>query len=107
MTVTPIVVWALGTFSKDLEKRQEELKTEEESKLSTPQQCKNHREYWGESWRPEKSCGRSGSSKRPIDSVGIKNMHEINESNNSSNISLSYWNNLKDPWRNEDLKKNW
>ena len=65
VTVMPIVVWAFGTVSKGLEKKQEKLDNKEESRPSCQQHGYDRLEYLKESWRQEEICGQSDIRKSP------------------------------------------
>ena len=70
--VIPVVVGALGTVSKGLERGLEEQELVKESGLS-----RERSEYWEESWRSEEIGRHSESCKRPVPNVGVKYLQGV------------------------------
>ena len=65
-TVIPIVISALGTVPKGLERRLEKIEIRRRAELH---HCWGQPEYWGKSWRLEKSCCQSNWRERPSANV--------------------------------------
>ena len=72
----PIVVDALGTVLKSIERKLEELEIIGCTKPSRPQHCIDQLKYLKESWRLEKTCCYSDSSERSPDKAGVKKTRE-------------------------------
>ena len=71
MTVMPIVVGALGTVPKNLEKRLGEVDIRR--KIYIIHDCRDQIEYSEESWRPEENSFLSDYSEKSPVTTGVKN----------------------------------
>ena len=96
MTVTPIVIGALGKVTKGLVWGLEdlEIRGRQETIQTTDQP-----EYWEESWKLEETCCDSDSSGKPSANTGVKNSQMRKYNNN--NPEHRY---LEEPWRSEKTR---
>ena len=70
VTMIPIVIGALGTVLKDLERGLKELEIGGQLK----QHCWDSPEYWEKYWRPKGTCCNSDSTERTSANAGVKNL---------------------------------
>ena len=75
VTVIPIVIVAFGTFTKRL-KELEDLKLEDQWRLSKLKHNWERLEYSEEIWRLERTYYHSNSSEKPSANADVKNSDE-------------------------------
>ena len=76
VTVIPIVIGVLEQSTKGWKEDFKSWKSEDESRLSRQQYCRNRLEYWKESWRAEETYCYSDSSEIPPANAGVKKTHQ-------------------------------
>ena len=72
VTVMLIVTGALGTVSKGLVRRLEELEIRGQAETIQTTSLFNEPEYWEESWKLEETWCQSDFSERPSANAGVK-----------------------------------
>ena len=85
LSVIRIVVCALRTGFKSLEKEPKELKIRGRMEIIRTWQNWNWPEYWEEFWKAEETCCHLNSSERPPTNVRLKKSKELNNNNNNNN----------------------
>ena len=78
VTLIPIVIGALGTVTKELLKRQEDLEIKGQHYWHWP-------EYWEESWSLEETCCHSNFSSRPSANARVEKLSKEYNDNNYNN----------------------
>ena len=76
-TAKPIVVGAIGTVSKSVEKNWKNWKTEEESSVARLQYYWEQSGHYEEPWRSEEAGSRLDSSEKQIVNAGVKSSQII------------------------------
>ena len=77
VTFIQIVIGALGTVTKGLVKGLEDLEIRGRMETTRTIVFLNRLEYWVESWKLEKTCSHSNSSKRPSANADVKNFQGV------------------------------
>ena len=73
VTVTPIVIDVLGTFTKGWLKGLENLEIRGQVDTITTRAVERSEKYWDESWRLEETCCHSNSTKKQSANAASKN----------------------------------